>query len=425
MADDLEIFEINPEADEAALKAKFKELTDRELFPAQDESILISLINYQSSVNQVKYAASLKNLFVRYARGIWLDLIGEFWECPRLKATPAQDMLQVKLFDVFESDKILPKDSEIETKDGLYVFKTKSDLIIPAGQLYGSVEIESEQAGAALNDYAAGDINSLVKNYEYIENVTNTIGASGGSDPEKDEDYIERLLIAPEKLSTAGTEDGYKYYAMSAHKDITDVSVDCPQEPATVTIGENVYTEVNGLFDDENVSGTVDYKTGIMELTFSEPVTSLKIRIQPAATVDIRVLTEDGEAAAGILAAVSDKLSPEKTRPLTDNVMIYSAQEKLFTVDADIEIFNTADYELVLKAVTEALEEYFSIIRKKFETDVLLSDINKVIKSVPGVYDVQIKSPLVSLIGDKKSFYRGSIGQLKITRSVKNGVFAA
>ena len=425
MADELTIFETDPEKEEQALRAKFEEITNRGLYPAQDEAVMLSLINYQSALDKIKYTSALKNLFVRYAKGIWLDLLGDFWSCPRLKASSATDVLEVKLFDVFESDKILPKDSEVETKDGLYVFKTKEDLIIPAGQIYGTVEIESDLSGAALNDYAAGDINSLVKNYDYIESVKNLNGASGGSDPEADEDYIVRLLMAPEKLSTAGTTGGYKYFAMSSHKDIADVSVNCPQEPATVTIGDNIYTESDGVFDTEAVTGTVDYKNGVLELNFSEPVSVLKVQIQPAATVDIGILTKDGEASAAILDAVTEGLSPEKTRPLTDNVRVFSAQKEDFTVEGTIYILNTADYETVLKNVISALEKYFDFIRKKFEADVLLSDINKVIKSIEGVYDVDITSPATSLTGDKKKFLSGSIGKLKIERTTKNDVFTS
>lgn len=426
MADDLTIFDIDPEKEEQELRAYFTdELTHKPLYAGQCEAAMISLISYQSSVNKIKYAESLKMCLLRYAKGIWLDLYGEFWHCPRIKATPAEDVLQVKLFDVFEVDKILPKDSEIETKDGLYVFKTLEDLIIPAGQMYGTVKIESELAGAALNDYAAGDINSLVKNYEYIESVTNLNGASGGSDPEEDDDYRERLFLAPEKLSTAGTETGYKYLAMSAHKDIIDVSVDLPQEPASVTIGESVYVENGGVFDDEAVTGTVNYKTGVMELTFAEPVSAVKIRIEPAATVELRILTKDGEASSAILGAVDETLSPYDKRPMTDNVLSYSASKVNFTVSGKVIIERNANYETVCEAIDTALAKYFELVRSQLECDVLLSDIIKVIKLVEGVYDVELTSPTASLKGSKKIFYNGLKGDLNIVRRAANGFFAS
>ena len=417
MADDLTIFDIDPEKEEQELRAYFTdELTHKPLYAGQCEAAMISLISYQSSVNKIKYAESLKMCLLRYAKGIWLDLYGEFWHCPRIKATPAEDVLQVKLFDVFEVDKILPKDSEVETKDGLYVFKTLEDLIIPSGQMYGTVKIDSELAGAALNDYAAGDINSLVKNYEYIESVTNLNGASGGSDPEEDDDYRERLFLAPEKLSTAGTETGYKYLAMSAHKDIIDVSVDLPQEPASVTIGESVYVENGGVFDDEAVTGTVNYKTGVMELTFAEPVSAVKIRIEPAATVELRILTKDGEASSAILGAVDETLSPYDKRPMTDNVLSYSASKVNFTVSGKVIIERNANYETVCEAIDTALAKYFELVRSQLECDVLLSDIIKVIKLVEGVYDVELTSPTASLKGSKKIFYNGLKGDLNIVR---------
>lgn len=417
MADSLKIFDIDPEKDEAELKRYFEELTKKTLYPAQDESIMLSVINHQSTINQIKFADSMKNMFIRYAEGIWLDLIGDFYSTPRLRSTKASDVLQVKLYEVFQADKVLPKDSEIETKDGLYIFKTTEDLIIPTGQIYGQVKIESEFAGSSLNDYGKGDINSLIKNYEYIEKVENLNGASGGSDPEEDENYRERLLIAPEKLSTAGTEEGYKYFAMSAHKDITDVSVDCPQKPATVEVDETTYTEVNGTFISDTVNGTIDFRTGTMTLSFNEPVSSIKIVIPPVATVELHALTKDGEASNAILEAISNELSPSNRRPLTDNLLIFSAEKEDFTVDANIKIKQNADYESVSKAVRDAIERYFENIKSKLGADVIKSQIIALINDVEGVYSVDLTNPSTSLSGDKKKFFNGIIGTLTIERA--------
>lgn len=417
MADSLDIFDIDPEKDEAELKSYFQELTKRNLYPAQDETIMLSVINHQSNLNKIKFANSMKNLFIRYAEGIWLDLIGEFYSTPRLKATKAADVVLVKLYNVFQSDRVLPKDSEVETKDGLYIFKTKYDLIIPAGQIYGQVQVESELAGSALNDYAKGDINTLIKNYEYIESVENLKGASGGSDAEDDESYRKRLFIAPEKLSTAGTEDGYKYFSMSAHKDITDVSVDCPQKPATVEINGTIYTEQKNEFISDVVNGHIDYRTGEMTLSFTEPVTTLKIKIEPAATVEIYALTKDGEASIPILEAITSELSPAKRRPLTDNVHVYSAEKEDFTVDLNIKIKQDADYEAVTIAVKAALENYFETIRTKLGTDVIKSNIISLIDEIESVYSVDVINPSVSLRGNKKKFFNGKIGTLTIERA--------
>lgn len=419
MADSsLNIFDIDPEKDEAELRSYFKELTKRDLYPAQDEAIMLSVINHQSTLNQVKYATSLKNLFIRYASGIWLDLIGDFYSTPRHKATTGKDVLRVKLYEPFETEKILPKNSEVETKDGLYVFFTLADLVIPAGEIYGEVEIESELVGAMLNDYGKGDINSLIKNYEYIESVENINGVSGASDAEDDDSYRERLLIAPEKLSTAGTEDGYKYFSMSAHKDITDITVDLPQKPATVEINDIIYTAAkNGKITSDKVNAIVNYKTGKMELTFTEPVSSVKICIEPAATIEIYALTKDGEASQTILDTIEKELSPSNRRPLTDNVLVYSAIKADFTVDATIKLSPSADYETTEKSIREALENYFTQLKSKLGMDVIKSQIIALINDIDGVYSVDVTSPANSLTGDKKQFFNGKIGTLKIERA--------
>ena len=60
--------------------------------------------------------------------------------------------------------------------------------------------------------------------------VTNTTTSYGCSDTENDENYRERIQIAPESFSVAGPRGAYEYYARSAHQDIIDVAVVGPPD---------------------------------------------------------------------------------------------------------------------------------------------------------------------------------------------------
>ncbi|MDD3236800.1 MAG: baseplate J/gp47 family protein [Candidatus Gastranaerophilales bacterium] len=362
--DNIDLIEINPEKDEQQLVALFEKETGKTLFPAQSERLMLSVINHLSTLSKISFNEAFQNCFLKTAKGIFLDLIGEILGCPRLTASCGKDLLQVTLYEIFAVDKVLPKGTEIETKDGEYIFITDKDLVIPAGQTTATVGITSELAGAVLNNYKAGDINNLIKNFAYIESVSNVNGISGASDAEDDEHYRERLYLAPESFSTAGTTEGYEYYAKSAHKDIVDV----------------------------------------------------KVKSSSAGTVDIYVLTKDGEASLAIQDAVSQVVTADKVRPLTDNVVVHSAIKVNYTISPTVKIKKEADYVKVSTLINELLEAYFISIKTKLKIAVIKSDIIALIKSIDGVYDVDFDDDISQLVADDTKFYNGSIGTLSVAR---------
>ena len=189
--------EIDPQADEKLLIGKYLELTKKqELFPAQSERILISLIAYYANLVKTEFDNAAALNLVRFSRAPILDFIGELFGCPRLKAKYGYDIQQITLFEAFASDLTIHKGLEIQTKDGKYIFKTSSDVVVKAGETVVTVPIVCETATSAVNVYGAGDINVLIKPLSYIKSVTNLNGVSGGLDDESDESYIERILLS-------------------------------------------------------------------------------------------------------------------------------------------------------------------------------------------------------------------------------------
>ena len=53
--DNINFIDINPQEDEQLLINKFEELTEKTLYPAQDERILIQLITYYGNLLQTKF----------------------------------------------------------------------------------------------------------------------------------------------------------------------------------------------------------------------------------------------------------------------------------------------------------------------------------------------------------------------------------
>ena len=86
----------------------------------------------------------------------------------------------------------------------------------------------SKSAGIIGNGYQHGQLNILVDPIPYVAAVSNIDVSSGGIDDESDDSYRERIQLAPEKFTTAGSDDSYKYWAKTATQNILDVEVYSP-----------------------------------------------------------------------------------------------------------------------------------------------------------------------------------------------------
>lgn len=414
--DDLQIIEINPEQDEKDAVALFEKETGKPLYPAQSERISISIFNNLFNLFKIQVNEAFKNLLLPYAKGIFLDIIGALLGCPRLKASQAVCIVLIKLYEAFSFDKVIPAGTEIETKDGEYIFTTDEDVTIKAGELSAEVGVTSVLAGSALN-YKKDEITNLIQNYEYVESVTNITDAEGGSDDENDDAYRERLYIAAEKSSTAGPELAYKYYAMSADKTITDVQVECKQDNASITYNETTYTEQDGSIDNDKINAQIDYATGTFIINLKEQSISLNVTIPPCARVDIYALTESGTPSETIINKIYNEVNAEDRRPLSDYVVVSGAEENTYKIKAVVIIEKDAIYDDVTSAVYSALNNYIAETRRYMKREVLPSDIITLIKNISGVYDVELTSPQ-KLPAYKNVYYSGTIEEISFKRAV-------
>ena len=125
---------------------------------------------------------------------------------------------------------------------------------------------------------------------------------------EADPAYLERLLLAPDRHSTAGAERSYKYHARSASSDVRDVTA-------------------------ENAG---------------------------AGGVRVTVLSTqgDGTASSELLALVDSALTPEAVRPLTDSVLVESASIRLYQIHAIVTPASGPDPTLVIQQSIERATAY-------------------------------------------------------------------
>lgn len=218
---------------ETALKTTLYPGDERRIFLQQETPIIVGLKN---SIND----AARQNL-LRYARGPQLDALGERYDTPRLPAQKAVVTLEWTLSSAQPNPVTIAKGKRA-TPDGQFFFATVEDLVIPAGNLSGTVKAEATVAGANHNGFVPGQISTIVDPTPFVASVANIDTSSGGADEEPDDDgvniwsgYRERIRLAPTKVSTAGPEDAYKYWAKTASQDIVDVAVLSP-DPGEIKI---------------------------------------------------------------------------------------------------------------------------------------------------------------------------------------------
>lgn len=181
-----------------------------------------------------------KQRFLRFARGTVLDAIGEREQTERLQADTAKTVIRFSVSAPQTSNIIIPAGTKV-TPDSEVYFATIQTAVLQANASHVDVVAECMQGGAQYNGYSVGTITTLVDLVPYINGVTNTTPSSGGDDGEPytedgDDRYRERIRLARAKRSTAGPEDAYRYFAMSADPDIVDVRITNPEAGRIVII---------------------------------------------------------------------------------------------------------------------------------------------------------------------------------------------
>ena len=234
--------------------------TGETLYPGDErrifgEALAAVLINERSKIND-----QTRQRFLRFARGVVLDYLGEFLNVTRLAPSPSYATFRFTVSAPQPTNIIIPAGTRI-TSDGNVYFATDANAVLQAGETSVDVMATCQTAGAQYNDLSVGTVATLVDLIPYIQSVANTTATTGGDDGEPyttegDNRFRNRIQLAPATRTTAGPKASYEYYALSADPDIIDVYVDCPEETPTIV---NIYTLMTGgNLPDEDVLEKVE-----------------------------------------------------------------------------------------------------------------------------------------------------------------------
>ena len=255
MASKSELFSSLPDIDFAAkdpdtitqeVISRYELITGRSLARADPVRLFLNavILELVQQRNAIDFAAKMNLL--AYAEGDYLDHLGANIGVSRLGAASAVTTVLFTLSSALGYDAVIPEGTRI-TPDGKIYFSTTEEVTIAAGNTTGTVSAVCLTEGEAGNDYVAGQITRIVDTLPYNITASNVDTSAGGSGTESDDAYRERIQIAPESFTTAGSLKAYEYYALSTNSDIAAVSVVTHHVDASVSPGNvNIYVLMNG-----------------------------------------------------------------------------------------------------------------------------------------------------------------------------------
>lgn len=288
-----------------------------------------------------------KQNLLKYAEGVFLDQIGALRGVKRLQGNKATTTIRFNLEEAREDVTAIPKGVRVAAGDSY--FETTEYAEIEPGNTYADVIAECTEVGIAGNNFAPGEVNAIVDSVAFIASAVNLTKTTGGADVESDENFSDRIYLAPSSYSVAGPADAYRYFAKECNAEITDVSVTSPSD-------------------------------GVVDVRF---------------TVGGKIPTEEE------MKEVLEYLSADTRRPLTDKVVVNAPDVKGYNISLKYWIGEEKkNIAIQIKEqIEQAIESY-----KEWQSGELGRDINpseliyRIIQA--GAKRVEVTAPVFTQVGD-------------------------
>ena len=213
---DVRFVETDPTYYENLLIEAYERITERTLYPADPERLLINLQTYASTLLAIAINETAKQNLLAYASGIYLDKLAEFYGVQRLPARKARTILRFSIAEPLSFDVVIPPFTRVAVSDEIYeiYFATLQEARIVSGSLFVDVEAECNVAGVQGNGFSIGQINKLMDPLPYISEVKNITMSLYGADEEDDERFRERIRLSIERFTSAGSKQAYIYHTL-------------------------------------------------------------------------------------------------------------------------------------------------------------------------------------------------------------------
>lgn len=279
MAEEIHYLSFDPEKIFEEMHRAYLEAGGEALYPGDEKDMLLR--SCQAVITQAFAGVdhALRMATLRYATGEYLDLYGENRGCLRMEALAAEAEIEITARATGKPQ--LLKSGTLLTADGetLYAL-TDSVMLSGLAQTLRAV-IRAEKTGTDGNALTAGTQMQTLLPFAGIEGICCAESAAGGREQEDDESYRERIRAYGLSNITTGPRQQYEAAAMAVSTEILDARA------------------VN----------------------------------QGAGKVGIAILAAEG-AEDSLLTEVETVLNDMSVRPLTDQVNVFRAEEKPYTIKA-------------------------------------------------------------------------------------------
>ncbi|MGE8577520.1 MAG: baseplate assembly protein [Burkholderia contaminans] len=343
----------DPEIITAEIVADYEARTGKTLYPAQVERVMIDIIAYRETLVRVGVQEAAKQNLVAFARAPMIDYLGELVGVSRLPAQPAKTTLRFSVDAPLPSNLLIAAGTRVETSDGAVSFTTDVDATLVAGQLSIDAAATCETAGAIGNGWQPGQLGALVDDLGDVDVTVANIKVSADGYEEEDTDRLrERIKLAPEAFSTAGSRLAYVFHAKSAHQSIVDVGIIKP----VMEMRDGRLVSVNGV---------------------------------PPGCVQVYPLVDTGLPSDAIIQLVEDYLDDERKRPLTDYVDVRPPTPVDYAIDVRLTLYKDADADTAVELARTAAQTYRDGRAAGLGRDIVPRQLSAAVQ-VQGVYDVDL-----------------------------------
>lgn len=326
------------------------------LQPAHIERLLINTFAYRELLLRKQLNEAYRQQHIPYATGLMLDVAGADFGTHRLNAQPADTVLEFSVSPSEIGNLTIQIAKGTQVLVGNVAFATKESGQLTQNNPSIRLNATCTQAGTVGNGYAVGQINTLATRPHPTIAISakNITISQNGSDVENDDSYRERIMLAFERFSNAGSKGAYAYFARSVSQEIIDVYV-----------------------------GNATDREG-------QPI---------GGTVAVHLLGRTMPVSDNLIRAVNKALNDEKVRPLCDTVTVNSAKVVNFTLNAELIAFTGTNTDEILENAKSAFEVYQKQAQSQLGQDIVPLNIAKTLQ-VAGVYDVRLISPSLTSIND-------------------------
>lgn len=300
---------LNSRAIEADIFAAYERLAGMTLYPGDPVRIFLESLALSATVENNLIDLAAKQNLLAYATGTNLDHLGALMGVARIPAQTARCELRFSLSEALNFSVPVPAGTRATTRDGKAVFATQISAEISPGDLFADVPALCLEAGSAGSGLLPGQIDGLVDPIPYIASVVNVDTTIDGADVESDDRLRERIRMAPESYTVAGSSGEYEARTLAVSSEISAVSVTSPSP----------------------------------------------------GVVDVRFVLTGGELPdEAMCALVEDALSAADVRPLTDKVLVGAPDPVPYQIKGVwyAKRSNAAMLAAITASVNAALEEY-------------------------------------------------------------------